>query len=268
MGQLLSTPSRYVALEVVNAKLLRSFVSPTPCIAPPKWRRLIIKKFVRYENSNVCGTMLPLRLSFSPYDDTSTLCMYLDVSKSSTGDKEFIMAVIDGLLSLDATIMLDDLHVEGSYAPLVVELLPTLLGDERLLRLQGLPAVYSVACTLLSLGVKLPAALVLDLSSPKAIDIFLSWLPWILASIPDERYTRRLQVHLCFEYNALLRTQDRMRWSNINNILTADHPLALLVITSLDMPDSILAPLLSVLLPGAQGRLDRHCWPDSAPSTH
>ncbi len=86
--------------------------------------------------------MPPLRLSFSPYDDTSTLCVYLDVLKSSTGDNKFIMTIINGLLSLDATIMLDDLHVEGSYAPLVVELLPTLLGDERLLRLQGLPAVH------------------------------------------------------------------------------------------------------------------------------
>ncbi len=52
------------------------------------------------------------------------------------------MAVIDLILSLDATIMLDDLHVEGSYAPLVVELLPALLGDKRRLRLQGLPAVH------------------------------------------------------------------------------------------------------------------------------
>ncbi len=41
--------------------------------------------------------------------------MYIDGSNSSTGDTEPVMAVIDRLLSLDATIMLDDLHVEETY---------------------------------------------------------------------------------------------------------------------------------------------------------
>ncbi|KAF8902498.1 hypothetical protein CPB85DRAFT_1564622 [Mucidula mucida] len=204
--------SPYISLEV---QLLQPRFPLTPCKALRRWRRLIIKKFVMHEHSNVYGTTLPLRLAFSPRDHPSTLCLYLDVSKSSTRDTESIMAVIDLILSLDATIMLDDLHVEGSYAPLVVELLPALLGDKRRLRLQGLPAVHSVACTLLSLGVKLPAALVLDLSSPNAIDTFLSWLPWILASIPDERRSRPLHVHLCFKYDAVLSTQDHMLWSDI-----------------------------------------------------
>ncbi len=71
--------------------------------------------------------------------------MYLDGSNSSIGNSESLMAVIDHLLSLDAMIMLDNLDVEGSYAPLVVELLPTLLRIDRLLRLQGLPADCELA---------------------------------------------------------------------------------------------------------------------------
>ncbi|KAF8902451.1 hypothetical protein CPB85DRAFT_99420 [Mucidula mucida] len=248
------THAPYISLEV---QLLQSSFSLSPCKALRRWSRVIIKKFVTRENSNVCGTTLPLRLAFSPRDHPSTLCLYLDVSKSSTRDTESIMAVIDLILSLDATIMFDDLHVEGSYAPLVVELLPALLGDKRRLRLQGLPAVHSVACTLLSLGVKLPAALVFDLSSPNAIDTFLSRLPWILASIPDERRSRPLHVHLCFKYDAVLSTQDGRLWSHFDNIL-AHHDLALITIASLDVddvPDSKLKTLLSLFLPKTQKRV-------------
>ncbi|KAF8902494.1 hypothetical protein CPB85DRAFT_97718 [Mucidula mucida] len=230
MTLLLNTPSRYISLEVFNAELLHPCFFPTPCITPRKWLRLVIKRFLGHLsniNSDVGGTTSPLRLSFSARDHTSTLCIYLDGSNSSTGNSESLMAVINHLLSLDASIMLDDLDVEGSYAPLVVELLPALLRNDRLLRLQGLP-VDSVACTRLSLCVKLPAALILDFSTPNAISTFVSWLPRILTSIQDERRAQPLRVYLCFKYDAMLGTKDhrlcRTSKTSLQSILSLASP--------------------------------------------
>ncbi len=110
-----------------------------------------------------------------------------------------------------------------------------------------------MACTLLSLSVKLPATLVLDLSSPNAIDTFLSWLPWVLASIPDERHTRPLHVHLCFKYDAVLGTKDHRLWSDLKDIL-AEHPLARIAIESLDAIDNVPYSVLNVLLTGLMRR--------------
>ncbi len=121
----------------------------------------------------------------------------------------------------------------------------------------------AVACSLLSLSVKLPPALVLDLSSPSAIRTFVYWLPWILTSIPDERRAQPPEVYLCFKYDAVLDTKDPTPWPYLDNIL-AGHSLAHIIFQSLDtidnVPDLDLEVLLSCLLPTARAERVLRCW--------
>ncbi|KAF8900208.1 hypothetical protein CPB85DRAFT_164869 [Mucidula mucida] len=187
--------------------------------------------------------------------------MYLDGSNSSIGNSESLMAVIDHLLSLDAMIMLDNLDVEGSYAPLVVELLPTLLRIDRLLRLQGLPA-DSVACTRLSLCVKLPAALIRDFSTPNAISTFVSWLPRILTSIQDERraqplrYTSASSTTPCSARKTTGSGRPRQNSCRPSCGLFSRSRLD----TIDNVPDPTLETLFSGLLPKAQAALVLRRW--------
>ncbi|KAF9017553.1 hypothetical protein BDZ89DRAFT_1074726 [Hymenopellis radicata] len=170
-------------------------------------------------------------------------------------------------------IMLDDLHVEETYASLVVQLLPILFEEgTRLLRLHGLPADRSVACSLLSSScVELPGTLVLDFSSPDSINAFLSWLPGILTSTEIYLRAQPLKVHLCFKYDAALVTKDCMLWADFDNIL-ADDALALITLKSLDaidnVPDSTLEALLRVLLPKALEKQELRRRHSSTESTY